>query len=331
MGAGRAAECKPGSKPAGVIGQLVAYSIMTEAGVQPGNGNPFDLNDESSYASWRASKLAHAAKPVDFIQILDPARLDVAERRAILEACHANNMAFYRAPALAGNAVDSRKAVASMIKALGLHRFEDHRSAEDDGVVAIEVSDHDGKGGFIPYTDRAINWHTDGYYAYRSPEIMIRSMVLHCVRTASKGGENGFFDHDIAYIRLRDLNPAFIPALMRGDAMTIPAFDDGDGKSHPAVTGPVFVPHADGLAMRFTVRKRNIQWADDATLLSAVDALREVLANDPLVVRCRLSPNEGVICNNVPHDRTAFENTDGDGEGRLMYRVRSYDRVGQEH
>jgi alpha-ketoglutarate-dependent taurine dioxygenase len=63
---------------------------------------------------------------------------------------------------------------------------------------------------FIPYTDKPIRWHTDGYY--NIPERTVRGMVLHCVQSAASGGENQLLDHEIAYILLRDENPDFIRA-----------------------------------------------------------------------------------------------------------------------
>jgi hypothetical protein len=295
-----------------------------------GPGNPFDLSDSAAYAEWRALKLAALSSAVDapFLRLADPARLSGEERAALLFSCATINMALYEAPALGGDEQKTRAALAAMIRSLGLTSFEEHRSASEDGVVAIEVADTGGRAGFIPYTNRAINWHTDGYYTYRAPDRMIRSMVLHCVRNAQKGGENAFMDPDLAYIRLRDANPGFITALMQDDAMTIPAFDDEQGKSHPAVTGPVFVVSEGELAMRFTIRKRNIEWRDDPLISDALAYLGEVLADDPLIIRRKLEPDQGIVCNNVLHDRKAFENEPGRAAGRLMYRVRSYDRIG---
>lgn len=42
-------------------------------------------------------------------------------------------------------------------------------------------------------------------------------------RPAKDGGVNAVRDHEIAYIRLRDMNPAYIKALMAPSVMTIPA------------------------------------------------------------------------------------------------------------
>jgi alpha-ketoglutarate-dependent taurine dioxygenase len=81
--------------------------------------------------------------------------------------------------------------------------------------------------------------------------------------------------------------------------------------------------------MRFTDRRRNIDWHDDPATAAALTALREVLeAEDTPVFRARLQPGWGVICNNVLHSRTRF--TDGDRTNtRLFYRARYYDRIEQ--
>jgi hypothetical protein len=92
------------------------------------------------------------------------------------------------------------------------------------------------------------------------------------------------------------------------------------------VTGPVFVSAEGRLSMRYTIRKRHVVWRDDPLLDAARDKLGDVLASDPAIVRARLSPGEGILCNNVLHNRSAFH--DRDGQGRLMLRVRSYQFVG---
>lgn len=292
-------------------------------------GSPFLLNNVAAYERWRGEKLhaAQAALNDGFIDIADLANPTAFERVALAESCRKTNMALYRAPALGGDETRTRGALAAFARVMGLTRFEEHRSADASGIVPIEVTDTGGRAGFIPYSDRAINWHTDGYYSYRSPTRLIRAMVLHCVRNAAEGGENAFLDQDIAYIRLRDADPAFIEAMMHPAAMTIPGFDDEAGMSHGEVAGPVFVADGDKLTMRFTIRKRNVIWRDDPALTAARDKLAGVLASDPLIRRGRLNPDEGILCNNVLHDRQAFTNNGDAAAGRLLYRIRSYDPV----
>jgi alpha-ketoglutarate-dependent taurine dioxygenase len=79
--------------------------------------------------------------------------------------------------------------------------------------------------------------------------------------------------------------------------------------------------------MRYTARKRNIAWRSDEMTRAALSALEEVLTDDPLILRHKLQPGQGVICNNVLHTRTAFADGDDGGAGRLLYRVRYHTRI----
>ena len=210
-----------------------------------------------------------------------------------------------------------------------MRHVEDHRSGEADGIVAIEVASDGGRAGYIPYSTRPISWHTDGYYNYHGPSRSVQAMVLHCVRDAPEGGVNSLLDQDIAYIRLRDRDPAFIAALMHPEAMTIPAGEEAGGRPRPDNTGPVFFvdPATGALVMRYTARKRYVSWRADVTTRRALAALEEVLQTDPLIFTYKMQPGEGMVCNNVLHTRTGFDNC-GAAAGRLLYRVRYCARVG---
>ena len=152
---------------------------------------------------------------------------------------------------------------------------------------------------------------------------------MHCARPAAQGGINHLLDPEIAYIRLRDENPNYIKALSNRRAMTIPGFIDRDGSFREESPGPVFsVDRFTGaLQMRFSARKRNIVWRDDAATTEAVAFLNQLLENDPLIFRVNLQAGEGIICNNVLHNRTAFVDHGEPGQTRLLYRARYLDRV----
>ncbi len=291
----------------------------------------FLLGDDEAYHRWRDAKLAGYPRTPDEItvEVSALAAPTAAETRAVLAACKRANMCLYRSRQHVGDPQATRRALAAFAHHFGLIRFEAQRSAEADGIVALEVVAEGGRFGYIPYTNRPIGWHSDGYYNYEGPRRMIRSMLLHCVRSASEGGKNGLFDHEIAYIRLRDENPDYIAALLHSEAMTIPSSEEADGKVRAENTGPVFVvdPDTGGLSMRYTGRKRNIRWRQDATTQAAVHTLERVLSEDPLIMRVKLAPGEGVICNNVLHDRIGFDTGTGSEPGRLIYRIRSYDRI----
>ena len=288
------------------------------------------LGDEATYARWREQKLARYPRSLDELRV-SVARLGAptaAERARILDLCDRANMALYEmaepeSPTL-------REDLKRFGAAFGLVAAEDHRSAERDGIVSIEVVESGGRLGYIPYTDRPIHWHTDGYYQFNGPDNAIHAMLLHCARPADEGGVNRVLDPEIAYIRLRDRDPAFIAALAHPEAMTIPENVEPNGRLRPVNVGPVlFVePRSGRLAMRFTARARNVIWRDDDTTRAAVAALLDSLDNDPLVASIQLKSGQGFISNNVLHDRSGFRAIAAAGRGRLFYRLRYRDRVG---
>ena len=291
-------------------------------------GTQFDLLDDAQYARWRDAKLANYPTKVEdlVVELHDLAAPTVAEIGAI-RALHARaNMAVYACRKLVGDEQAQRQGVLAFGAQLGLRVAEDHRSREADGIVRIELADSGGRAGYIPYTNRAIAWHTDGYYNYHGPDRAIFAMLLHCARDAA-GGENGLLDHEIAYIRLRDEDSGHIEALCDPQAMTIPANVEADGKVRPANVGPVFFfePRSARIAMRYTARTRSIEWRDAPRVKAAAAALGRILASEPLVLRTKLEPGMGLVCNNVLHDRTGFETSSR--EGRLLYRVRYHDPI----
>jgi alpha-ketoglutarate-dependent taurine dioxygenase len=218
------------------------------------------------------------------------------------------------------------RAVQRLGAQLGLLRLDANWLAGEQGVSRIAVHPGDGtRQAYIPYTDRAIKWHTDGYY--NPPERQIRGMILHCVRPAAQSGENRLLDHEIAYLILRDIDPELIRALSAPDAMTIPERTDEQGVARAAQTGPVFsIDDAGHLHMRYTARTRSIEWKQDEATRAAVAQLERLLDSDlPHVFRTRLSPGMGLLCNNVLHDRAAF--TDDPGQPRLLFRARYLDRL----
>jgi len=290
--------------------------------------NPFDLDNHAAYQHWRDTKRAcHPRRAEDLIvDVADPRHLSQAERDRLLALCATANMAIYRSPVVAQD-----KAIPRLLAArLGLHRLDGNWLADDDGISPIAVSAGAGdRPAFIPYTNRPIKWHTDGYYHPQSRQI--RAMVLHCVRRAQTGGESAVMDHEMAYIALREANPDWVRALMEPDAMTIPERVDEGGVARAEQSGPVFSVDATSgaLHMRYTARTRSIVWKDDAPTRAAVAYLEQLLASDASpVFRLTLQPGMGLVCNNVLHDRSAF--VDDPQQPRLLYRARYLDRISGE-
>lgn len=287
-------------------------------------GSPFDLDNNVAYRAWVEYKLENYPKNIEdiIVEVNDPRHLTKAEHLMITALCIKTNMAIY-----AGKTGDNpdREIPSLLGRQFDLTSLDNNMGA-DDGISALRVVDDDWRGDYIPYTNRPINWHTDGYY--NATNRQIHALFLHCVSPADSGGENALLDHEIAYIRLREENPDYVRALMEPDAMLIPANTNKKcGVLRVARTGPVFSVSADGsLHMRYTARTRSIRWKDNPQTRSAVDVLMEYLdSNSPYIYRRTLQSGQGLISNNVLHDRSGFDDT-GDSK-RLLYRLRYYQRI----
>ena len=314
---------------------LPVKSVMSKLSHIP-PASPFHPENAHDYAAWRARKLAmHPREPQQLVvPLADPARPSARETAAIAAMCARANMAIYDTGRReGGDSPHLPEELKKLAAHFGLTDREQHRSMREHELVDIRVAkpEERPRQGFIPYTTRRILWHTDGYYKFGYPGARpIRAMILHCVRDAKEGGENELLDPDIAYIRLRDESPALIAALMRDNAMTIPAFEEEDGSVRPESRGPVFWVDEEGaLNMRYTERSRNIEWADDPDTRAAVEFLRHLLheADEPFRFTVRMKPGQGLLCNNVLHTRSAFIDHDDPARRRLLYRGRYANRI----
>jgi len=287
--------------------------------------NPYDLDQPLAYLRWREHKLARYPRRAEdlIVEVRDPRHLRHSETAEIRRVCGRANMAVYSSP-LAGVA---GKDIARRLGAqLGLARLHANPLADEDGISSLEVAPEKSVRGYIPYTNRRLLWHTDGYY--NSPQHRICAFILHCVRPAAAGGENRLLDPEIAYILLRDTDPRYVAALSAPDAMTIPANEEDAAAARPAQTGPVFSTGAGALHMRYTARTRSIEWRADEATRAAAQFLKETLDSDSrYVFTLRLAGGQGIVCNNVLHDRSAFTDAPAAGLNRLVYRVRYTDRV----
>jgi len=288
--------------------------------------NPFLFTDEHVYQAWRQNKLDNYPDSLQQLVVAIDASMPTLEHcAAISSVCKKTNIAIYR---LDNPAASSKAFVHALGEQLGLMRLDGNLCADSDSVTSLQVMDTGRQSGYIPYSNRPLSWHTDGYY--NLPEQRIRAMLLHCVRDALSGGDNMLLDHEMAYIQLRDQNPAFIRALMQDDAMTIPPNIEGDEMIREARTGPVFSvdPQTGQLHMRYSARARNVIWRDDAITRAAVSTLTALLTDkNPYVIKYRLQPGEGIICNNVLHGRSGFEDDPAPGKNRLLFRARYFDRI----
>ncbi len=269
-------------------------------------------SDEATYRRWRKHKFEAWTHPATApIAIKSPAELNDRDIEAIKRQCRKTNICFYRSQQTTVRPSDIR----ALGQRLGLDEPVANPRANAQHISLIQETDD---SDYIPYSDSALTWHTDGYY--NDATHAIGSFIMHCVRPAKEGGINRYLDPDIIYILLRDENPEHIRTLMHPEAMTIPA-----NGSRPAQSNPALASDADGnLLMRYTDRKRNITWRKECA--QALSRLREIVSHHEKYQLVRqLKAGEGVICNNVLHDRSAFES--GAESKRLLYRARYHKRL----
>lgn len=292
--------------------------------------SPFSLHPEAeqAYQHWRKWKLSNYPAQASelLVPINNPFDLSDNEKSQIARSFNRANMAIYTINI--GSDFKDKKIVQTLGKDFGLVHLDTNLGADSDSITSLKVIEGGRKQGYIPYSNLKLSWHTDGYY--NIPEQQVRGVILHCVNTASEGGDNALLDHEMMYIHLRDQDPAYISALMKPNVLTIPPNIENGIEIRGAQTGPVFsVCEKTGtLHMRYSARKRNIIWIDDEITTRAVNEIDDFLASDsPWILRHRLEPGQGLICNNVLHNRTAFKNDEGSGQQRLIYRGRYYDRL----
>jgi hypothetical protein len=224
--------------------------------------SPFNSDDDVLYQRWRDAKMKDYPSDLGdlIVEIDDPRKLSQREHDALLARCCKANMALYAGKT---GADPDPEIPLALGRRFGLRDINRNWLADETGLTSLTVRNEGIRQHYIPYTDRAINWHTDGYY--NTADQQIHALNPHVVRQAASGGENALMDHEIAYILLREKNPDYIRALMAPAAMTIPArIDEGGTVGRREEPGPVFdiTPSGD-LRMRHTLRANNVIWADD--------------------------------------------------------------------
>jgi len=282
----------------------------------------FSLSDRSAYRRWRDAKRESMPQGVAelVVEVGDIAALTPSEYGALQARIRRANMAVYvQSP---GAASDPKAALKALGLRFGLASLDANHLADDDGITPLRVHGEGARARYIPYTERPISWHTDGYY--NLPERSVRALLLHCVRPAAVGGANRLMDHELLYILLREEDPELIRVLMEPDAMTIPGNDE-EGMRRPATVGPVFSVDGGGaLHMRYTARSRHVQWS--AAAQPAAAAITRLLETpSPYGFAHTLQPGQGLVSNNPLHTREAF--SDDPARPRLLYRARYHDRI----
>lgn len=284
----------------------------------------FSLREPDALQRWGDRKLAARPRSAAglVVEVRDPRRLSDAEHAAILARLRTANMAVY-----ASRATDDDPAIVrGLAERLGLRTPHRGPLDGDDGIARIAADAPGSRQPFIACTSRRMLWHTDGY---ANPALEpVRARLLHCVQDAAGGGETALLDPELAWLALARQGFEWVRALMAPDALTIPARVGAAGIERAAAAGPVFSldPRSGDLQTRFTARRRHVQWRRDALSAEAAARLLAIMDRDAgCVLRLRLAPGMGIVCNNVLHARGYFE--DSPQHTRTMLRARFLERI----
>lgn len=291
----------------------------------------FSLQSPDAFERWADRKLATFPESVEQlrVELRDPRAPSASERAAITDVIRRCNMALI---AHSGTPMDKVQ-MAQFGQCFGLQTMDSNLCADPDGISSLQVSaTGERRGDYIPYTDKPLNWHTDGYY--NTVETPIRSFLLYCVRSASQGGENELIDPELLYLFLRRENPQWIAELMQPRAMVVPPNELGGEQIRGERSGPVFWIDAQSgcLLTRYSARGKNIHWPASPEMDALRKRILELLNGDELPrFRLRMESGQGLLCNNVLHNRSGFTNTTdsalNSNQDRLVYRARYHDRI----
>ena len=284
--------------------------------------SPFILENQTEYISWRDKKLSLYPKDIESLSIsFDFEDIDINKITQLKKIVKDYNFAIYNFSAQV-----SDEKLQEFCVQLNLMSSVSNLLADQNGISSItdnsSLVQKKSNIEYIPYTNKPLNWHTDGYY--HPLDSTVKSFLLHCNEPAQKGGENLLLDHEILYIFLRDHNPDFIDVLMQENIMEIPK-NKNSGSSSSSI-GPVFYIDTENfLNMRFTSRQQNIIWKKDDMIKKIKDYISSfILDDDKYIFKLLLKKNQGYLANNILHKREGY--LDGENK-RLLKRLRFSERI----
>ena len=268
----------------------------------------------AEFLRWAEEKEKNIPQNSDgiLVNIHDINNVKTSEIAKIKETIYKYNSCIYSSKI----ALKSNTNLLKFVELVGMRTY-DCNNIESNEISTITPLQN-SKINYIPYTDKPLNWHTDGYYDRKS----IFSWLLHCVNPATQGGENYLLDHELV-LREYLLRNDDINNLMAEDALTIP---ESKYTSRSEISTYIFSfkNKYRRLHMRFSMRKDNIGTSAKAS--PAIIKLREIIEGNcaKYSLTYKLQKNEGIITNNILHGRKAFKD---DKVKRKLLRIRSYERL----
>tara|TARA_B100001063_G_scaffold42881_1_gene36698 strand:- start:2282 stop:3112 length:831 start_codon:yes stop_codon:yes gene_type:complete len=269
----------------------------------------------SEFRQWASEKEANIPSNIDDlkVKIHDINHASIEEIGNIKDKINKFNCCIYKSQAGLINQAN----LISFAQSIGMKTY-DSNNIDNSPVSCIMPLKSKGKINYIPYTNKQLNWHTDGYY----DEKPIFSWLLHCEEPASFGGENYLLDHELA-IREYILKHDNLDSLSRSDAFVIPGNAYAGRDSTKGYICDINNKYR-RFHMKFSMRKEHMDLNEKSKI--AIMRMKKIIKEDckKYYLTYKLSKNEGIVTNNILHGRNSFE----DGKViRKLYRIRSYERI----
>ena len=121
----------------------------------------FYLGDQKAYDFWKSEKLDNLPKKMidELVEISDPVNLSKEEINDVKELCRRANMAFYQ---FKKNV--TKNDILKFSRGLGFGKVDPTLYGEDTGISVVTHIVGGSQKAYVPYTRKALGWHTDGYY-----------------------------------------------------------------------------------------------------------------------------------------------------------------------
>ncbi len=281
---------------------------------------PERFNGRSAdYLHWRDQRLQQQAHTDSAPISLSPSLHDPDDKSALIKICSQvadQGFAIYQ---WTEASQDPDHDVKHLHQRLSLQSFDHGVVHEGDGLSLLTDLSGSTQGRFIPYTSRAMSWHTDGYY--NTMDQSLGCFTLHCINPAQSGGALTLLDHQLILIALHDQNSELVELLSHPQAMALPANQDDLGHNRPTRHSPVLFVRTDGTpGAHFTTRSKNIQWRTPETLQAATQMKQVIDHQHNWHFQIKLASGQGIITRNILHRREAY--TDHPDKPRKMLRGR---------
>jgi hypothetical protein len=124
--------------------------------------SPYLLENEGEYQAWRARKLKvrQEVSATRVFELDQQGRLPRSMLPLLGKQVAAYNFVIFESV----GELDKVEFLA-LNQQFGLTDIDANLGADEDKVTSLQVvGDADNRARYIPYTNRAMNWHTDGYY-----------------------------------------------------------------------------------------------------------------------------------------------------------------------